>query len=162
MTVFTNPTAAATGNCSALLTIANSWCPLAFPCSALLFLLRLRAVYNRDRVIVAIFSVLWLGLLASSVFVAIGMKAAPIGPTKYCTIRFAEKSAELGYLTPLIYDTLVFVAISWRLCRIACARPPSPQKSLKMVLFGHYLPAFTKSILLDGQLYYLSVHELFT
>ena len=155
MTVFTNPTAAATGNCSALLTIANSWCPLAFPCSALLFLLRLRAVYNRDRVIVAIFSVLWLGLLASSVFVAIGMKAAPIGPTKYCTIRFAEKSAELGYLTPLIYDTLVFVAISWRLCRIACARPPSPQKSLKMVLFGHYLPAFTKSILLDGQLYYL-------
>ncbi|KJA13277.1 hypothetical protein HYPSUDRAFT_174115 [Hypholoma sublateritium FD-334 SS-4] len=146
----------ATGNCVALITIAGSWCPLAFPCSAFLFLLRLRAVYNRDRVIVTIFSILWLGLLASSFFVPLGIQAAHIGPTKYCTIISVKKSAILGHLTPLIYDTLVFVAISWRLCRIACARPSGPQERLKVVLFGRYLPAFTKSILLDGQIYYLT------
>lgn len=158
--IFTDRTkASATRNCFALITIAGSWCPLAFPCSAFLFLLRLRAVYNRDRVIVSIFSVLWLGLLASSIFVPLGIQAAHIGPTKYCTIISVKKSALLGHLTPLIYDTLVFVAISWRLCRIACTRPPGPQESLKVVLFGHYLPAFTRSILLDGQIYYLSVHK---
>lgn len=127
---------------------------MAFSSTALLFFLRLRAVYNRNRVVVATFFVLWLALLAASIAIPFNTRGAEVGPTKYCTVVFVAEGVFVVQLTPLLYDTLVFAAISWRLCRVTCIKPSGPKESLKLLFLGKYLPAFTKSLYLDGQVYY--------
>ncbi|KJA22777.1 hypothetical protein HYPSUDRAFT_638281 [Hypholoma sublateritium FD-334 SS-4] len=47
--------AAPTGNCLLVNVIVALFCVMAFSCTALLFFLRLRAIYNRNHVVVAIF-----------------------------------------------------------------------------------------------------------
>ena len=98
---------------------------------------------------------MWLGLLVSSIFVPFGVLGGPLAHTSYCKTAVVARSASIVHLAPLMYDTLVFVAISWRLCHIATIDPVGPQQNMQVLLLGRYLPAFTKSMLLDGQIYYL-------
>ena len=55
---------------------------------------------------------------------------------------------------PLIYDTCVFLAVSWRLSRNAYD-PYTHSSGVRILIFGDYLPIFSKSLLQDGQIYYL-------
>ncbi|KJA18348.1 hypothetical protein HYPSUDRAFT_191052 [Hypholoma sublateritium FD-334 SS-4] len=143
------------GHCTLLHKIVTSCSSVAFACTALLFFLRLRAIYNRNRVVVAIFFFFWLILLAA--VIPFNTTGAEVGSTKYCSFTSGGFTPSFTVnLTPLLYDTLVFFAISWRLCRLSCAKPSGPRESLKLLIFGKYLPAFTKSLYLDGQVYYLT------
>ena len=59
-------------------------------------------------------------------------------------------------MIPLIYDTLVFLAITWRLSRNSYDPGPNTLESgIKFLIFGDYLPVFSKALLRDGQAYYL-------
>ncbi len=62
-------------------------------------------------------------------------------------------SAYASALAPLIHDTLVFAAISYRLAQISYEE--TLPGVLKAAIFGKYLPKFTKGLLHDGQRYYL-------
>ena len=103
----------------------------------------------------ATFFVLWLGLLAATILIPLNVVGGTIGPLNYCEDAFVSNTVSIVQLTPLVYDTLVFIAISWRLCRIASIEPAGPRETFQVMLFGKHLPTFAKSILLDGQLYYL-------
>ncbi len=48
------------------------------------FFLRLRAIYNRNQVVVVTFFVLWIGLIVAALFVPLGITGGPVGPTLYC------------------------------------------------------------------------------
>ena len=122
--------------------------------SGLLFFLRLRAIYNRNRIVVASFFVLWLGLIAASLFVPLGTSGGPIGPTHYCQYTSFSESSYAGLIGPLIYDTLVFAAISWRLIHIRSVEM-GYRDTVRTLFSKKGLPAFTARILVDGQLYYL-------
>ena len=133
-------------------------CAVAFASTALLFFLRLRAIYNQNRVVVITFLVLWILFTAGticSVFFVDYSELDPLPASGYCDSTANTFPVFIELIATLVYDTLVFVAISWRLCRISCIRPSGPQESLKLLIFGKYLPAFTKSLYLDGQIYYL-------
>ena len=140
---------------------------VAFSCTTLLFFLRLRAIYNQNRIIVSTFFTLWLAFPALSIYLpyVIGTRISSthqdleaVEYSKYCPDEVplpAQKIVLVVQVVTLAYDTMVFIAISWRLCRISAVKPPGPQESLKLLLFGKYLPTFTKSLYLDGQVYYL-------
>lgn len=145
---------APTGNCTVFDNAVHAWCPITIGFSAYLFFLRLRAIYNRNRIVEVIFFTLWLGLLVATIFVPIGIVGGTVGPTLYCQDAKVALYVTSGQIAPLVFDTLVFVAISWRLCRATCAEM-GINRSLKVIIFGEGLPAFTKSLLVDGQLYYL-------
>jgi hypothetical protein len=57
---------------------------------------------------------------------------------------------------PLVNDGIVFFAISWRLWRNTWA-PRTVKNSVRVLVFGDYLPAFSRSLLQHGQIYFLSV-----
>ena len=58
----------------------------------------------------------------------------------------------------LINDTLVFLAITWRLLRNSYVEVPHTLRSgFRIVILGDYLPAFSKVLLKEGQAYYLLV-----
>lgn len=137
--------------------VVNAWCPLALASSAYLFFLRLRAVYSREKVIVAIFFFFWVGLLAAVIFVPFAISGGPSGSTEYCRYSSLAKYAPIAQIGPLAYDTLVFLAISWKLSHNSPSSNVNAGESLKAIVFGRNLPVFTKMLLRDGQLYYLWV-----
>ncbi len=65
-----------------------------------------------------------------------------------------SQASYAGIIGPLVYDTLVFAAISWRLIQVASVEM-NCRSTLQILFSRKGLPAFTARILVDGQIYYL-------
>ena len=80
-----------------------------------------------------------------------------IGPTDYCLNVGLEPYAAAAAIIPLVHDTLIWLCISWRLLMGSHIDYSSygHLEALKIIMSGKGLPAFSKALLHDGQLYYL-------
>ena len=128
----------------------------AISSTSLLFFLRARAVFLLNPLAAAFFGVLWLGVLGGSLTTITAIEGVNLGPTPYCTTGVIKFYSEAAAITPLINDSIVFFAISWHLCSNSSAHP-TLRNDVRTMVFGDYLPAFSKSLLQDGQVYFLSV-----
>lgn len=119
-----------------------------------LFFLRIRAIFDRDAVVVGFFFFVWLGVVGGCVPGVISVAASNIGPTQYCFNPTAKNlSSGAGFAT-LIFDTMVLIAISWRL--FLNAHVDYKRRILiRGLLTGESMPAFSRALLQNGQLYYL-------
>jgi hypothetical protein len=59
-------------NCTSLKYVEQIFFVIGGPATSLLFFLRVRAVYNRSRIITAFFGILWLGITGTSILITIG------------------------------------------------------------------------------------------
>ncbi|KAF8189564.1 hypothetical protein K438DRAFT_1676795 [Mycena galopus ATCC 62051] len=137
-------------------------CAISVPANSLLIFLRARAIFNDNRALVLCFFALWLTVAGTAIMPAIpGMiKAANIGPTKYCTTAGDKSYTGVFTIAPPIHDTVIFVAISWRMFHnshlIGGSRTDRGLGGvIKAAMTGEYLPQFSRAVLMDGQLYYL-------
>jgi hypothetical protein len=127
--------------------------------ASLLFFFRTRAVFNRNPWVTAFFAGLWLavlgGCLAYHVDVFEPVLANPASNTTAMCGRLGidPYAAEITII-PLIYDTLVFLAVTWRLSRNSYD-PYTFKSGIKNLIFCDHLPVFSKALLRDGQAYYL-------
>ncbi|PPQ65076.1 hypothetical protein CVT24_003030 [Panaeolus cyanescens] len=147
-------TAAITHNCARFHKLLSIGFVMALPSTSMLFFLRVRAVYNQNPFIMVFFGVLWTTVLLSSMTPLFGTSGANIGPTKYCVVSRLEPYVASAAIAPLVFDTLVFAAITWRLMGNAHIRC-NLKTGLKTLMFGDCLPAFSRAFLQDGQAYYL-------
>lgn len=106
----------------------------------------------------------------------IGVTAANIGPTKYCTNTGVPKFVSIAMWTAVIFDGAVFTAISAKLLANryrnsgqyqdqetsgigngsgGSQRSKAARGWVKGFFHGTGLPPFSKVLLKDGQLYYL-------
>jgi hypothetical protein len=103
---------------------------------------------------------LWLVVLGGCLaFVIYALKTKPATNTITSAICINEEInpfVAVTTITPLINDTLVFLAITWRLSCNSYARH-TLKNGFKFLVFGDYLPVFSKVLLQDGQAYYLLV-----
>ena len=90
----------------------------------------------------------------AALFVPLGVSGGPVGTTLYCQYTDFSQASYAGIIGPLIYDTLIFAAISWRLIQVASVEM-SCRSTLQILFSKRDLPAFTARILVDGQIYYL-------
>ncbi|KAF9041375.1 hypothetical protein BJ165DRAFT_1530105 [Panaeolus papilionaceus] len=123
--------------------------PIAINATSLLFFLRTRAIYDRDRLVGFFFGFLWLLVAASSVTVPLGITVANIGPTKFCAVKKFEGYVATAAIVPLVYDTLVFIAISWRLMTdfLIVEHDIKTLAGVKALVRGDfYFPAFSRSL----------------
>ncbi|CAA7262441.1 unnamed protein product [Cyclocybe aegerita] len=132
----------------------------AVPTTSLLFLFRVLAIFGWNKFVCVFFSLMWLCVVAGVVAPTQGLTAENIGPTKYCIHAKAETYIGVAGVVPLVNDTLVFLAISWKLMRNAHINSADPRLrgnvSLRAFLRGDYLPAFSRGLLQDEQIYYLT------
>jgi hypothetical protein len=133
---------------------------IGVPSTALLFFFRARAVFALNQLAIAFFGVLWLGVLGGCLTTIPGLTGENIGPTPYCITGEIKLYSTAGAITPLINDTIMFFAISWRLWTNTWARR-TVKNGFRAMVFGEYLPAFTRSLLQDGQIYFLLVFFYF-
>ncbi|RDB22996.1 hypothetical protein Hypma_009717 [Hypsizygus marmoreus] len=128
---------------------------LVFSSTSLLFFLRVRAVFERRRRIVIFFFILWLAVLGGSLTIATGSDGATeLAPTRYCQLSLLKEYIAVAPITLTVFDTLVFLAISWHLLAHSFT-DPHKKSTLPRVLLGQSIPAFSRAILQDGQVYYL-------
>jgi hypothetical protein len=135
----------------------NSFYTVGISATCFLFFLRVRAIYSKGRLATAIFGFLWLAVLAASITVPIGAGATNIGPTNYCVITEVAPYAGASPIVVTVHDTAVFFAISYRLMTNTYVVPKNYKSQLAALLSGAYLPAFSKSLFTDGQIYYMCV-----
>ncbi|KAJ7914792.1 hypothetical protein B0H13DRAFT_1611182 [Mycena leptocephala] len=137
-------------------------CAISVPANSLLIFLRARAIFNGNRYLVLFFFFLWLTVAGAAIMPAIpGMIIATnIGPTRYCATASGKPDyTSIFTIAPPIHDTVIFVAISWRMYQSSHFENSRVDRGLieviKASVTGQYLPQFSRAVLKDGQLYYL-------
>jgi len=121
----------------------------------LLFFFRVRAMYAGNHCVIGFFLFMWLAVVAGTATTVPGLSAANIGDTDYCIIARIEHYVVAAAIVPAAYDTLAFLAMSWRLMQNSLIEPNLKDR-VGIMLFGHHLPAFSRSLLQDGQAYYMT------
>ena len=149
--------AAPISNCFRSLKALSVLFVFAMSSTSLLFFFRARAVFLSNPLAVAFFGILWLGVVGGSLTTIPALEGVNLGPTRRCLTGVIRFYSVAGTITPLINDTIVFFAISWRLCYNNNWGRPTVRNGVRMVIFGDHLPGFSKSLLQDGQIYFLSV-----
>ncbi|THU84210.1 hypothetical protein K435DRAFT_612956, partial [Dendrothele bispora CBS 962.96] len=126
---------------------------------ALLFLLRVRAIFHDVPRIQVFFAFLWVLVFGSSIlnFFVIRSVRTLIEP-KACTQEHIEpfySVVSIGML--LVFDTIVYIAISSRLFQTFLFHEKNKAVFQRtcILLNGATLPTFSRSLFRDGQLYYL-------
>ena len=146
----------ASGNCNRFVKALTWTYTLAVSSTNLLFFFRVRAVFNNNRLVVAFFGFTWLAVVGACLTTTQGITGTNIGPTKYCLTGDVKEYVNAATIVPLINDTLVFLAITYQLMRHSYITQPNSMKTrLRICAFGDHLPAISKALLKDGQLYYL-------
>ncbi|KDR73162.1 hypothetical protein GALMADRAFT_125223 [Galerina marginata CBS 339.88] len=143
------------GNCATFEKVVCALYPVAIPATSLLFFFRVRAVFDSNKYVIAFFAFMWLAVLGGCITVTRGVTGINIGPTDYCLNAALENYVSAAAIIPLVNDTLVFLAISFRLMTNTHI-DYNIRSGVKTLVFGEYLPAFSKTLFQDGQVYYLT------
>ena len=113
-------------------------------------------MYHDSKWVIGFFCLMWLAVTGAST-TDVFYSYANLGPTKYCIGINLPQYVVVASVLPLVNDTLVFVAITFRLAGTPNWNASTSQSWIKVVLLGEYLPNFSKAMLRDGQAYYLWV-----
>jgi len=85
-----------------------------------------------------------------------GVTGMQIENTPYCVEIKPQTESILGAIGPVIHDVLIFLATAWILMQNSYIEAnASVKNSLKIMVLGRHLPAFSKALLRDGQLYFM-------
>ncbi|GJJ08666.1 hypothetical protein Clacol_002885 [Clathrus columnatus] len=138
------------GSCSQLMLAVGWTFVVALSSTEFLFLLRIRAIFDDKKWVVALFFAMWLATVGGSVVVPFGIKGDHIGPTAYCINTVVQPYSSAGIVISAVNDTLVFFFISTRLMLWTSSNEGAGDRFRSFVQ-GNGLPAFSKMLLQSGQ-----------
>ncbi|KAJ7145635.1 hypothetical protein C8R44DRAFT_836822, partial [Mycena epipterygia] len=142
------------GNCQNLQT-AMGWCfAAAVPITSSLFLFRIAAVFRANRPVVIFFVIAWLATVGCSILTPFAIGGAHIASTSRCINTTLKPIVLAGTIANACNDTLVFIALSWRLSYNSTASGFAGRS--RSVVHGKGLPKLSRTLLQSGQLYYLA------
>ncbi|KAK7692554.1 hypothetical protein QCA50_004184 [Cerrena zonata] len=146
---------ASTVNCHTLLHVAAWLLALSTPCNALLFLVRIRGVFLHSPKIVWTFTALWSTTFASFLIPLNYIGGQVLLANQNCLVEETRPWAVIGFITILIFDTAVFVAISTKVLTVNMANTWGERAR---IFFGRrHLGRLSKVLLHSGQQFYLWV-----
>ncbi|KAJ6454659.1 hypothetical protein C8R45DRAFT_1189288, partial [Mycena sanguinolenta] len=141
-------------NCNGLTVVMTICAVFTQTTTAMLFFLRVTAVWNSNKIVYAVFFVLWLAVLAVGITAPLGIRAAHIGPTTQCIITVVPNNIEAAAIMPLINDTAVFLAINYRILAHTVVAD-SPMARLRVFLGGKEISTLSRALIQSGQHFYL-------
>jgi hypothetical protein len=120
-----------------------------------MFFLRVKAVYAHGKTTTIFFGLLWLAVLVTQFFIPFHLVTLYFGPGQGCYITKVGYAAT-PFLLRSAFDTLVFVAISFRIASHSVVGDAF-SGCMKSLFRGEGLPNLSRCIIRGGQLYYLFV-----
>lgn len=158
-------TAFRTSHCQSLQLFNAISYSLGTSLTSLLFFLRVKAVFSDNRLVAFLFFFLWIAVAGTSITPILGPRSKDTVELPNCvSTLFGEFVGDTALVT-LLYDTLVFIALSWRLLMLAYWNQENSsffEIFYRDFLLGENLPRLTNTLLKDGQVYYLCVFCLHT
>ena len=85
----------------------------------------------------------------------IGSIGVRFGTTEHCSHIIKELPNALSSICPLIHDTLIFIATTWGFMGISYPGVSVKNGIVRAVVLGKDMSPFARTILRDGQAYYL-------
>ncbi|KAJ6477050.1 hypothetical protein C8R45DRAFT_833693 [Mycena sanguinolenta] len=147
-------TVAPVKNCTAF-ALGYSICSvLSQTTTAMLFFLRVTAIWQPSKIAFAVFSILWIAVLGAGTTVPLGIRGAHIGPTAQCINTVVPAYTEIAVIMPLINDTAIFLAITCRILDQAIVAD-SLVARLRVFFDGTGLSVLSQALLQSGQHFYL-------
>ncbi|KAJ7893579.1 hypothetical protein B0H13DRAFT_1886286 [Mycena leptocephala] len=141
-------------DCNKALIAFNSFFSVGVSGSAFLFFFHVWTAYGRDRLIRMIFGFLCLAVVGSSLAVPIGESATILlGDLNVCIVSRVEVYVGTVAIILTVHATTVFLAISYRLVSTSTHTEPQTRETVP----GIDLPPLVRSLVMDGQGYYLIV-----
>ncbi|KAF8999681.1 hypothetical protein BDQ17DRAFT_1186312, partial [Cyathus striatus] len=98
-------------HCNAIKLGINCCCVISTSASSFLFLRRVQAVYQNNKLVCHTFSVLYLATVGMLIVIPIGAHVGPLANTGYCVNTGIKHYVAAGTFMPLAFDSLVFLAI---------------------------------------------------
>ncbi|THU97705.1 hypothetical protein K435DRAFT_662309 [Dendrothele bispora CBS 962.96] len=168
--------AISTTKCKAINYVMLTFLFISVSSTTLLFFLRLKALYDHNQTVIRIFFCLWLITVGCSVMMFWSGEIAhfpdPVTHDPVCIYStFNLKPGSFPLDAVLVHDTCVFIAVSCRLYpnsyfEMALANRQNTRSDFNLHLTktmsktrefisGRHLPAFSKALLRNGQIYYL-------
>ncbi|KAK0226146.1 hypothetical protein IW262DRAFT_1540854 [Armillaria fumosa] len=86
-----------------------------------------------------------------SAFVA--RTSEPDGTTQQCIVARVPESIQLSVIMPLIFDSCIFIAVTYRILLYSCIEETT--RGRLRAFFGKGVPIVSRNLLLSGQQYYL-------
>ncbi|KZP18470.1 hypothetical protein FIBSPDRAFT_956257 [Athelia psychrophila] len=124
---------------------------ITVPAASWLFYIRLSAVYLHDKRATTVFGILWAAVFGVFIFEAVSRRAEFL-----VTHTFApEKLTALPYIINAVYDTLVYLAMSWKLAAFSISGDTWRHRALSFFK-GDGLLGLTTALLRGGQIYYFT------
>ena len=96
---------------------------------------------------------MWLAVLGAALTVPQAVSAMNADSTRYCTTRRAESFAIAPAIVSFVNDTLVLLATTVGF--VMNTHQPTLKGGIRTMMYGDYLPAFSRAMLRDNQMYYL-------
>jgi hypothetical protein len=121
---------------------------VTIPAISGIFYARLSAVYAHNKAVMVFFGAWWLGIFGCFLVASISMLSKPN------QLNLIEHQDAWGFIANLVYDTLIYLAISWQLASFSVAGN-SWKYRLKSFVHGDGLFRLSKALLHSGQAYYL-------
>ncbi|KAF7335999.1 hypothetical protein MSAN_02313600 [Mycena sanguinolenta] len=141
-------------NCNALVLGISIGVVLSQTSTAMLFFLRVTAVWHPNKIAYVVFSILWLTVLGAGITDPVGNRGAHIGPTRQCIDTVIPGDIEATGIAPLINDTAIFFAINYRILAHTIVADSSMAR-LRVFFGGRGLSALSQALLESGQHFYL-------
>lgn len=140
-------------NCNALKYVEGVFIEIAIPATSLLFLFRVKAIYNHSKIITAFFGFLWIAIAGLSILIMLGITRDHIPYTRRCTEGLAHTYTMVPIILTAVYDTLIFIAISYRMISLSMLDGPWSAR-VKSFFTGKGLHYLSRAMLQSGQAYY--------
>ncbi|KAF8154582.1 hypothetical protein B0H34DRAFT_529566 [Crassisporium funariophilum] len=133
---------------------------IAMSSTTLLFYLRVCAVYNQNIYVRLFFGTTWLGCLGGAAtgvtgVVGIPLSRSPDSTRTLCIDQIRHLYIMSSTVILMVNDTLAFAAITYKLGLSNYRDQDMSKKTLLRLFFGESLPAFSKALLQDSQVYFL-------
>ncbi|KAF5336297.1 hypothetical protein D9758_014487 [Tetrapyrgos nigripes] len=122
--------------------------------TSLLFVFRVIAVWNKDKMVIAVFTLLWLGTLGGALTIPFGSSGGRIATTRACILTRDEDYTEATAIASMINDSAVFFAITYRIL-VNSLLEENLSAQFKAFFGRRFLPRLSKNLLQGGQHYYL-------
>ncbi|KZP07980.1 hypothetical protein FIBSPDRAFT_874920 [Athelia psychrophila] len=142
-------------HCKALIAVLATGAVIKVISTSGLFFLRVRAVYLGSRFITVLFGILWLIMATLNTFTDASIRPASPTSSHNC-ISYQIRYSDYPIVSSFVFDTCVFIAISFRLAANA-ATEKSWRARLQSVLTGKGLFRLSRALMISGQLYYLAI-----
>ncbi|KAJ7188864.1 hypothetical protein C8R46DRAFT_31592 [Mycena filopes] len=141
-------------DCAALQLALGICLVLSQGATSLLFFLRVTAVWYPNKVVSAVFFVLWLGVIGAHITAPLGIRGAHIGPTMQCINTDVPPYAQAAVILALVNDTAVFFAINYRIL-VHTIVADSFQTRFRVFFGGGQLSRLSRALVQSGQHFYL-------